>query len=72
MTPAGKEHMCIQRLPQKGLRDPKQLAAECKLRCWRGESVHTLRGSLLEEVWKLEGVMGCTFRKAPMAPRNPS
>ncbi|KAA6419332.1 MAG: hypothetical protein FRX49_10731 [Trebouxia sp. A1-2] len=34
--------------------------------------LHTLRGSLVEDVWKLEEVMGCTFRKAPMAPRNPS
>ena len=32
----------------------------------------TLRGSLVEVWWKEEGVMGCTFRKAPIAPRNPS
>ena len=34
--------------------------------------LHTLRGSLVEDVWKLEEVIGWTFRKAPMAPRNPS
>ncbi len=34
--------------------------------------LRTLRGSLVEDVWKLEEVMGWTFRKAPMAPRNPS
>ena len=32
----------------------------------------TLRGSLVWEVWKEEGAMGCTFKKAPMAPRYPS
>ena len=26
----------------------------------------------MEVWWKEEGVMGCTFRKAPIAPRNPS
>ena len=26
----------------------------------------------MEDVWKLEEVMGWTLRKAPMAPRNPS
>lgn len=32
----------------------------------------TLRGWRVVEVCREEGVMGCTFKKAPMAPRKPS